>query len=98
LNRYRETCDLLDAARLRELKFREACTTELMYMRRVHNTGTDKIEDLRAIFQKLRPQFVSLKSLKINPREIFDTLIRKGYLNPDPDIPRVFPPRLSTPL
>jgi hypothetical protein len=98
LNRYRETCDLLDAARLRELKFREACTTELMYMRRVHNTETDNIEDLRAIFQKLRPQFVSLKSLKINPREIFDTLIRKGYLNPDPDIPRVFPPRLSTPL
>ena len=98
IRRYQIIENMLESTMSRELKFQDACTAELMRIREEHNTNDDKIEDLRNIFQKLHPKFFSPNLLKDTPKEIFDHLIRQGYLNPTPSIPRVFSAQLSTPL
>jgi len=98
LNRYNIICDLLETARIRELEFQQACITELLHMRQTHSTKVDRIEDMWFIFHELRQHFLPPSLTTQHPKELFEKLISEGYLNAEPDVPRVFPLKLSNPL
>jgi hypothetical protein len=98
LNRYYIICDLLEKAQMQELRFQKACITELFHMRQTHGIQCDRIEDMRFIFHELRQHFLPPSVITQHPRELFEKLICDGYLNPEPDNPRVFPMKLSSPL
>ena len=98
IDRYRISYDLLESARKQELSFRKACISELNIKRRHKNPQIDEIDDIRDVFHKIRQQFTKHETLKITPINIFDELIKKGYLNPHPLCQRVFPIPLVTPL
>lgn len=100
LDRYRTTKELLETASIQQLKFQHACDAEFVHSM-MEGTQTDSMENLsliRDIFDKLHPQFITVNSTGTNPQDLFNLLIRQGYLNPKPDVPRVFPEILSTPL
>ena len=98
IRRYNTIENMLQSVISQELKFYDACTAELMQIRKERNTDNDNIEDVRHIFQKLHSKFISPNLKEVTPREIFDHLIHQGYLNAAPDVPRVFAAQLSTPL
>ena len=98
IDRYRISYDLLESARKQELSFRKACISELKIKRLHKNPKIDEIDDIRDVFHKIRQQFTKHETLKITPINIFVELIKKGYLNPHPQVKRVFPVPLSTPL
>jgi hypothetical protein len=95
LLRYRQVNEILESAHTQELKFQTACITEL---KRRQHVDIDEIGDIRDIFHKLRPKFLQPTPTNTTPMEIVHGLIQKGYLNPEPDIPRFFSLQLSTPL
>ena len=89
---------ILEIARIKELAFREECISEFTRKRLEKKSKQNPIDDFRVVFHEIRQQFTKHETLNITPKNIFDKLIKRGYLNPEPDVKRIFPLPLLTPL
>ena len=98
VDRYRISSNILESAHTQELLFREACISGLTIKRLHVNSKTNEIQDIRDVFHTIRSQFTQHETSKMTPISIFNELEKKGYLNPHPQVARVFPIPLSTPL
>ena len=98
LDRYRISNRILETAHIKELAFRKECISEFTCKRLENKSKQNSIDDIRDVFHKIRQQFTKHETLKTTPINIFDELIKKGYLNPHPLCQRVFPIPLVTPL